>query len=146
MQFKRTCRFFVNRRVVFLILCVSVTLFVWSVRRPENSLADEEDAEVVIINRRVQKLRKELQRQANRTLGVSELRSISPHNEDHYEAQIREDELKKVPRLGDNGVAVILQGEEAKQAEELMKVEAFNIVLSDKIPYSRKLPDARNPK
>jgi hypothetical protein len=48
--------------------------------------------------------------------------------------------------LGDNGVAVILQGEEAKQAEELMKVEAFNMVLSDKIPYSRKLPDARTPK
>lgn len=121
-------------------------LSVWSIRRPENSLADEEDAEVVIINRRVQKLRKELQRQANNALLGSELRSVSSHNENQYEAQIIEDELKKVPRLGDNGVAVILQGEEAKQAEELMKVEAFNIVLSDKIPYSRKLPDARNPK
>jgi hypothetical protein len=127
-------------------MCVSVALVLWSSRHPENSLRDE-DSEVVIINRRVQKLRKELQRQTNNALVGSEPRSMASHNEeDHYEAQIREDELKKVPRLGDNGVAVILQGEEAKQAEELMKVEAFNIVLSDKIPYSRKLPDARNPK
>ncbi|PNF39499.1 Polypeptide N-acetylgalactosaminyltransferase 1 [Cryptotermes secundus] len=146
MQFKRTCRFFVNRRVAFLIICVSVTLLVLSIRRPENSLADEEEAEVVIINRRVQKLRKELQRQASQALLGSELRSMPSNIEDQYEAEIRDDELMKVPRLGDNGVAVILQGEEAKQAEKLMEVEAFNIVLSDKIPFSRKLPDARNPK
>jgi hypothetical protein len=125
-------------------MCVSVTLVVWSIRRPENTLTD--DPEVVIINRRVQKLRKELQGQADNALVGSELRSIPSRSEDHYEAQIREDESKKLPGLGDNGVAVVLQGEEAKQAEELMKVEAFNIVLSDKIPYSRKLPDARNPK
>jgi hypothetical protein len=127
-------------------MCVLVALVLWSSRRPENRLTDE-NSEVVIINRRVEKLRKELQRQASNALLVSELRSMASHSEeDQYEAQIREDELKKVPRLGDNGVAVILQGEEAKQAEELMKIEAFNIVLSDKIPYSRKLPDARNPK
>jgi hypothetical protein len=121
-------------------MCVLVTLvFAWSIRHPENGLA--EDPEVVIVNRRVQKLRKELQ-----ALVGLELRNQSSHIEDQYEAQIREDELKKLLGLGDNGVPVILEGEEAKQAEELMKVEAFNIVLSDKIPYSRKLPDARNPK
>lgn len=144
MQFKRTFRVFVNRRFVFLIMCVSATLVIWSSRRPENNLA--ENQEVVIINHRVQKLRKEVQRQADDFLMGLELKAISSHIQDQYEAQIREDESKKVPGLGDNGVAVTLQGEEAKQAEELMKMEAFNIVLSDKIPYSRKVPDARNPK
>jgi hypothetical protein len=125
-------------------MCVSVTLVViWSIRHPENSLADQE---VVIINHRVQKLREEVQRQVDDPLVGLELKTMSSQTEDQYEAQIREDESKKVPGLGDNGVAVTLQGEEAKQADEHMKMEAFNIVLSDKIPYSRKLPDARNPK
>jgi hypothetical protein len=103
-----------------------------------------EELEVVITNLRVEKLKKELKRQVDSVVS-SELRNISFHGED-YEALIRQDEAKKVPGLGDDGVPVILQGEEAKRAEELMKVEAFNIILSDRIPYSRKLPDARNPK
>jgi hypothetical protein len=116
---------------------------VWSSRRPEKNLA--ENQEVVIINHRVQKLRKEMQRQADDSLMGLELKAVSSHIQDQYEAQIREDESKKVPGLGDNGEAVTLQGEEAKEAEELMKMEAFNRVLSDKISYSRKVPDARNP-
>jgi hypothetical protein len=103
-------------------------------------LSDEE-LEVLITKQRVQKLKRELQGEVD----IVFERNTPSHNAD-YEAEIRKDEVKKAPGLGDNGVAVILQGEEAKQAESLMKVEAFNILLSDKIPYSRTLPDARNPK
>lgn len=144
MQLKRTCRFFANRRFAFLVTCVSVTLILWSTKRLKSNLTDEE-LEVVITNLRVDQLKKELKRQADGAVR-SELWNISSHNENDYEAQIRQDEARKVPGLGDDGVPVILQGEEAKRAEELMKVEAFNILLSDRIPYSRKLPDARNPK
>jgi hypothetical protein len=100
-----------------------------------------EELEVVITNLRVEKLKKQVD-----SVVTSELRNISFRSEDEYEALIRLDEAKKVPGMGDDGVPVILQGEEAKRAEELMKVEAFNSLLSDRIPYSRKLPDARNPK
>jgi hypothetical protein len=105
----------------------------------------DEELEVVITNLRVDKLKKELKRQVNSVV-TSELRNMSTHNEDDYETQIREDEAMKVPGLGDNGMPVILKGEEAKRAEGLMKVEAFNIILSNRIPYSRMLPDPRNPK
>ncbi|KAJ9592475.1 hypothetical protein L9F63_015891, partial [Diploptera punctata] len=63
-----------------------------------------------------------------------------------FELELREDEARKVPGLGDDGIPVHLDGEEQKLAEDLMKKEAFNILLSDKIPYNRRLPDARNPK
>jgi hypothetical protein len=105
----------------------------------------DEELEVVITNLRVDKLKKELKRHDDGVVR-SKLWNMPSHNEDDYEVQIREDEAKKVPGLGDDGVPVILQGEEMKRAEELMKVEAFNILLSDRIPYSRKLPDARNPR
>lgn len=144
MQLKRTCRFFANRRFVFLVTCVSVTLILWSTKRLKSNLTDEE-LEVVITNLRVDKLKKELKRHDDGVVR-SKLWNMPSHNEDDYEVQIREDEAKKVPGLGDDGVPVILQGEEMKRAEELMKVEAFNILLSDRIPYSRKLPDARNPR
>jgi hypothetical protein len=104
-----------------------------------------EELDVLITKLRVDKLKKELKSQVDSVVR-SELRNISSHSEDDYEALIRQDEAKKVPGLGDEGVPVVLQGEEVKRAEELMKVEAFNILLSDRIPYSRKLPDARNPK
>lgn len=144
MQLKRTCRIFANRRFAFLVSCISVTLVLWSIKRRKSNLTAEE-LEVVITNLRVEKLKKELKRQVESVVR-SELRNASFRSEDDYEALIRQDEAKKFPGLGDDGVPVILQGEEAKRAEELMKVEAFNILLSDRIPYSRKLPDARNPK
>lgn len=143
MQLKRTCRFFANRRFAFVVSCISVTLVLWSIKRRKSNLTAEE-LEVVITNLRVEKLKKELKRQVDSVVS-SELRNISFRSDD-YEALIRQDEAKKVPGLGDDGVPVILHGEDAKRAEELMKVEAFNILLSDRIPYSRKLPDARNPK
>lgn len=144
MQLKRTCKFFANRRFAFLVSCISVTLVLWSIKSRRSSLTAEE-LEVVITNLRVEKLKEELKREVGSVMR-SELRNISFGSDDDYEALIRQDEAKKVPGLGDDGVPVTLQGEEAKRAEELMKVEAFNILLSDRIPYSRKLPDARNPK
>jgi len=144
MKLKRTCRLFANRRFAFLVSCILVTLVLWSIKRRRSNLTAEE-LEVVITNLRVEKLKEELKRQVESVVR-SELRNISFRSEEDYEALIRQDEAKKIPGLGDDGVPVILQGEEAKRAEELMKVEAFNILLSDRIPYSRKLPDARNSK
>ncbi|KAK9505567.1 hypothetical protein O3M35_009587 [Rhynocoris fuscipes] len=62
------------------------------------------------------------------------------------EALIAEDEKAIVPNLGENGRAVRIFGEELKQAEEIIKKEAFNLPLSNKIPYDRKIIDARHPR
>ncbi|CAG5128817.1 unnamed protein product, partial [Candidula unifasciata] len=47
---------------------------------------------------------------------------------------------------GEQGVAVFLQGEEAKTAESLIEKEAFNRIASDKISLERSLPDVRDKK
>ncbi|XP_069675879.1 polypeptide N-acetylgalactosaminyltransferase 1-like isoform X2 [Periplaneta americana] len=95
--------------------------------------------------RRVQRLKQELRREDN-VVPRPDIRKFTLQEEKLYEAEVKEDEAKKITGLGDGGVAVHLQGEEAKIAEERMKKEAFNIILSDKIPYTRTLPDARNPR
>ncbi|XP_046388816.1 polypeptide N-acetylgalactosaminyltransferase 1 isoform X2 [Ischnura elegans] len=65
--------------------------------------------------------------------------------ESEYENFIADTESKIIPGLGDDGVAVHLEGEEAKLAEKVMKKEAFNIILSDKISLTRSVPDSRDP-
>ena len=55
------------------------------------------------------------------------------------------DDAMIVPGLGEGGRSVQLRGAEAEQANEVMKVEAFNRVLSDKISYNRSVPDSRDP-
>lgn len=60
-------------------------------------------------------------------------------------AMFAADEAKVVPGLGEMGKAVHLKGSEAVRAEEIMKVEAFNRVLSDKISVNRSVPDSRDP-
>ncbi|XP_059479627.1 polypeptide N-acetylgalactosaminyltransferase 1 isoform X2 [Neocloeon triangulifer] len=63
-----------------------------------------------------------------------------------FEAMIAQDEANIVPGLGDEGAACELETEEEKElAERLMKKEAFNIVLSNKISLTRTVPDARHP-
>ena len=57
-----------------------------------------------------------------------------------YDQQIREDEEKLEKQLGRGGLAVRLSGREEKEAEEIMKKEAFNLLISDRIPYNRSLP------
>ena len=47
-------------------------------------------------------------------------------------------------RVGDNGAGVTLTEEEQKEADRLFKIEAFNVVASNKIPLDRTLPDPRN--
>merc|ERR1711892_414915 len=42
---------------------------------------------------------------------------------------------KQVPGLGERGEPVVLSGREGETAEELMKTEAFNLIVSDKISY-----------
>lgn len=62
------------------------------------------------------------------------------------EALLKQDEEKLVPGLGDNGAAVTLRGVEEIKAKEVMKKEAFNLILSNKIMYNRTIIDARHPK
>lgn len=67
---------------------------------------------------------------------------ISPANK--YDLEIAAD-LKKIEReIGADGKAVRLVGTELKEAEEVMKKEAFNLLVSDRIPYNRTLPDVRD--
>jgi len=68
-----------------------------------------------------------------RSQGLSE-----SHNE------FAEDEAKIVPGLGEMGEPVVLQGREGDLGETIMKTEAFNLVVSDKISYTREVPDTRD--
>lgn len=61
------------------------------------------------------------------------------------ELMFAEDERKVVRGLGEAGRSVKLTGEEAKVAQEVMKKEAFNLILSDKISVNRTVPDSRDP-
>ncbi|XP_050693261.1 probable N-acetylgalactosaminyltransferase 9 isoform X2 [Eriocheir sinensis] len=61
------------------------------------------------------------------------------------ELMFAEDERKVVRGLGEAGKSVKLSGEEEKVAQEVMKKEAFNLVLSDKISVNRSVPDSRDP-
>ncbi|XP_071454511.1 polypeptide N-acetylgalactosaminyltransferase 1 isoform X2 [Hetaerina americana] len=62
-----------------------------------------------------------------------------------FENFISEAESKIIPGLGSDGAAVRLKGNEAKLADKIMKKEAFNIILSDKISLTRSIPDSRDP-
>ncbi|XP_045599381.2 polypeptide N-acetylgalactosaminyltransferase 1 isoform X3 [Procambarus clarkii] len=55
-----------------------------------------------------------------------------------------EDEIKVVKGLGEMGKPVQLSGEEGRLAEEVMKKEAFNLIVSDKISLNRTVPDSRD--
>ena len=59
-------------------------------------------------------------------------------------SEFAEDEAKIVPGLGEMGEPVILGGREASLGENIMKTEAFNLVVSDKISYTREVPDTRD--
>merc|ERR1711988_1009334 len=46
--------------------------------------------------------------------------------------------------MGELGEPVILEGREAEMGENIMKTEAFNLIVSDKISYTREVPDTRD--
>ena len=56
-----------------------------------------------------------------------------PGEYDEFSADL----AKMVPGLGEGGDPVVLTGAEAQAAEEGMKTEAFNLIVSDKISYTR---------
>jgi len=58
--------------------------------------------------------------------------------------EFSQDMAKIVPGLGEGGEPVVLTGHEATQAEAVLKKEAFNLVVSDKISYTRQVPDTRD--
>lgn len=62
-----------------------------------------------------------------------------------YDLEIAADLRKQEKNLGKGGKAVKLVGKELEKAEEIMKKEAFNLLVSDRIPYNRTLVDMRDP-
>jgi len=58
--------------------------------------------------------------------------------------EFAEDDAKIVPGLGEMGEPVMLEGREGQMGESVMKTEAFNLVVSDKISYTRQVPDTRD--
>jgi len=54
------------------------------------------------------------------------------------------DNAKIVPGLGEMGEPVVLDGREGEMGKTVMKTEAFNLVVSDKISYTRQVPDTRD--
>ena len=61
----------------------------------------------------------------------------------NYDREIIEDLKKQEPGLGSNST-VVLSEEERKLAENLVKKDSFNTLLSDRLPYDRSLPDVRD--
>lgn len=59
--------------------------------------------------------------------------------------QVRSDKVDP-SSPGENGVGVVLKGEEQELSEKLFKKEAFNIIASDKISLQRSVPDVRDPR
>ncbi|XP_075212593.1 polypeptide N-Acetylgalactosaminyltransferase 1 [Lycorma delicatula] len=62
-----------------------------------------------------------------------------------YESLIRESESKIIYGLGNNGEAVKLTGDEAREGGEVYKKTAFNLVVSNKVALNRTIKDARHP-
>lgn len=62
-----------------------------------------------------------------------------------YESMIKEDLAKIIPGLCENGEGHQFHGAERKLAENIMKKEAFNLYLSDRVSYNRSVVDARHP-
>ncbi|CAL1675983.1 unnamed protein product [Lasius platythorax] len=63
---------------------------------------------------------------------------------ERYEEQILKLEYNIVPGLGENGKPAYLYGKDKFRGEAALKKKALNVVLSNKISLTRKLPDIRN--
>jgi len=70
---------------------------------------------------------------------------ISKRNPDFadYDAEIKDDEHRIKPGLGDKGNAATVPSHQEEVAEEVMKKEAFNRILSEMISPNRSAPDTR---
>ncbi|KAL6440080.1 hypothetical protein ACFW04_003008 [Cataglyphis niger] len=64
---------------------------------------------------------------------------------ERYEKQILKLEYDVVSGLGENGQPAYLYGKDKFRGEASLKKKALNVVLSNKISLTRKLPDIRNP-
>ncbi|KAL0099258.1 hypothetical protein PUN28_020083 [Cardiocondyla obscurior] len=62
-----------------------------------------------------------------------------------YEQQILKLERDVVPGLGDDGRPAYLYGKDKVLGEAALAKKALNVILSNKISLTRKLPDVRNP-
>ena len=70
---------------------------------------------------------------------------VSPKSiNNKYDLEIAADHKRIKNGLGADGKAARLFGSEQREAEEIMKKEAFNMLISDRISYNRTLPDVRD--
>lgn len=66
---------------------------------------------------------------------------------DEFEAIIKADEEKMIPDLGRDGKpATNPPYVTMEESKKVMRKEAFNKILSDLIPFTRRIPDARHEK
>lgn len=65
--------------------------------------------------------------------------------ERRYEGLIKEDEDKIIPGLCEHGRDGKLPGITEEEIKKVVKIAAFNKILSDHVSYTRKIPDARFP-
>ena len=142
-KLKMKCWSFFTRQLKLKFICAIILFLIIHLLIKLSKTETLEKREERIINERVETLRKEMSLINSQSFPVSNY--LSNKNE-QYESRIRRQEAKIVPGLGDGALPVTLEGEEKVLADKLMKKVAFNIVLSDKIPYNRSLPDARNTK
>lgn len=71
--------------------------------------------------------------------------AIQRLQKERYEQQISKFEHDIVPDLGNNGEPAYLYGREKILGEAALAKKALNVILSNKISLTRKLPDVRNP-
>ena len=82
--------------------------------------------------------RKEIKKGKIEKIGI-ERPKVPVQQTNKYDLEFLEDLAKQDPHLGSNGSGAKLSGKELKEVEEIMKKEAFNILMSDRMPYNRYL-------
>jgi len=79
---------------------------------------------------------------------VGEADMFGEHGENsiEFDEEFTPEFAHQEPGAGENGEPVHLFGQEKFRGDEIMKTEAFNLVASDKIVYTREVPDTRDPR
>lgn len=100
----------------------------------------EELEEQSIIRSQKEAVRKIIKRpRKDVVLGVP-AKPVQSSEDIKFDQEIAADEAKLDPKMGRDGSAAFLPAAEQQKAEEIRKTAAFNLMLSDRIPYNRTIP------
>ena len=104
-----------------------------------HSFVDHEKEDEQIVHEKAGLLKPVKPQKGRRKIGKPDGRTP---DEIRFDREIAEDEARIDYKLGPNGAAAFLPDKVKKEADEIMKKEAVNLMLSDRIPYNRTIPGA----